>query len=76
VSSEAVANRGWASAKKPDMRTPEADYRPFRTGPACFKRNGALALAQEGSEMIGKITMCDFLDRTVCFGRWAVRGRG
>jgi len=58
------------------MRTSEAEYRPFRTGPACFRRNGALSLAQEGSETIVKITTCDVLDRTVWFWRWAVGGPG
>jgi len=58
------------------MRTPEADYRPFRTGPASFRQNRALSLAQEGSETIVKITTCDVLDRTVWFWRWDVGGRG
>jgi len=76
VSSEAVANQGWASSQKPDLGTPEADYRPVRTGPARFRRNEALSVAQEGSETIVMVTTCDILDRTVWVWRWAVGGPG
>jgi len=58
------------------MWTPEADYRLFRTGPACFRRNGALSVAQEGSETIVKVTTCGVLDRTVWVWRWAVGSPG
>jgi len=76
VSSEAVAKQGWASSWKPDLGTSEADYRPVRMGPARFRRNGALPLAQESSETIVMVTTCDTHDRTVWFWRSAVASPG